>query len=55
MFDRNAPFQDSTSAWFVFAVDGEEIGSFTEVSGLELNVATEDVEEGGRRVPHRRV
>ena len=47
MFDRNAPFQDSTSAWFVFAVDGEEIGSFTEVSGLELNVATEDVEEGG--------
>ncbi|MCH1434217.1 MAG: phage tail protein [Acidimicrobiales bacterium] len=47
MFDRNAPFHDSTSAWFVFAVDGEEIGSFTEVSGLELNVATEDVEEGG--------
>ena len=47
MPDRNQKFRDSTSARFIFTVDGEEIGAFTEVSGLELNVATEDVEEGG--------
>jgi phage tail-like protein len=35
------------SSNFLFEVDGVEIGSFQEVSGLELNVETEQYEEGG--------
>jgi phage tail-like protein len=35
------------TSWFVVEVDGVQIGTFTEVSGLELEVATETVEEGG--------
>lgn len=33
---------------FLFEVDGVEIGTFTEVSGLELDVGVEEVEEGGQ-------
>jgi phage tail-like protein len=36
-----------TAATFLFEVDGVEIGRFMEVSGLEVNVAVEEVEEGG--------
>jgi phage tail-like protein len=36
-----------TAATFLFEVDGVEIGRFMEVSGLEVTVAVEDVEEGG--------
>jgi phage tail-like protein len=39
--------QRVTAASFMFEVDGVEIGRFMEVSGLEVNVATEDLEEGG--------
>jgi phage tail-like protein len=39
--------QRVTSATFLFEVDGVEIGRFQEVSGLEVNVAVEDLEEGG--------
>jgi phage tail-like protein len=35
------------TSWFIVEVDGVQIGSFTEVAGLELEVATETVEEGG--------
>ena len=35
------------SSNFLFEVDGVEIGSFKEVHGLELNVETEEFEEGG--------
>lgn len=33
---------------FLFEVDGVEIGTFTEVSGLELDVGVEELEEGGQ-------
>jgi phage tail-like protein len=36
-----------TAATFVFEVDGVEIGRFTEVSGLEVEVEVEELEEGG--------
>jgi phage tail-like protein len=36
-----------TAATFLFEVDGVEIGRFMEVSGLEVTVAVDDVEEGG--------
>ena len=39
--------QRITAATFMFEVDGVEIGRFMEVNGLEVNVATEDLEEGG--------
>jgi phage tail-like protein len=39
--------QRITAATFLFEVDGVEIGRFMEVSGLEVNVAVEDLEEGG--------
>jgi phage tail-like protein len=37
-----------TAATFLFEVDGCEIGRFMEVSGLEVEVAVEMVEEGGQ-------
>jgi phage tail-like protein len=37
-----------SAATFLFEVDGVEIGRFSEVSGLQVDVATEDVEEGGQ-------
>jgi len=38
---------DATTATFVFEVDGVNIGSFMEVSGLEVSIETEDINEGG--------
>jgi phage tail-like protein len=37
-----------TSATFLFEVDGQEIGNFAEVSGLEVSIETEDIQEGGQ-------
>ena len=39
--------QRVTAATFLFEVDGVEIGRFTEVGGLEVTVAVEEIEEGG--------
>src|SRR5262245_53362873 len=39
--------QRVTAATFLFEVDGVEIGRFMEVSGLEVSVGTEEVEEVG--------
>jgi phage tail-like protein len=36
-----------TAATFLFEVDGVEIGRFTEVSGLEVEVDVEELEVGG--------
>lgn len=36
-----------TAATFLFEVDGLEIGYFMEVSGLEVEVDVENIEEGG--------
>ena len=36
-----------TAATFLFEVDGVEIGRFMEVSGLEVTVGVEELEEGG--------
>lgn len=36
------------AAAFLFEVDGVEIGWFMEVSGLEVTVETEDIQEGGQ-------
>lgn len=36
------------SPMFLFEVDGLQIGSFQEVSGLELHVAVKEFEEGGQ-------
>lgn len=36
-----------TAATFLFEVDGVEIGRFMEVSGLEVSVGVEEIEEGG--------
>ena len=42
-------FRDGvTAATFLFEVDGVEIGRFSEVSGLQVDVAVEEVEEGGQ-------
>ena len=40
--------QRATAATFLFEVDGVEIGRFMEVSGLEVSIETEDVQEGGQ-------
>ena len=47
MVDDNFVNQRVTSATFVFEVDGLEIGQFQEVTGLEVEVSVESVEEGG--------
>jgi phage tail-like protein len=39
---------DASSATFLFEVDGVDMGSFQEVSGLEVSIDTEDVQEGGQ-------
>lgn len=38
---------DATSNRFVVEVDGEQVGWFTEVAGLEVRAQTEQVREGG--------
>lgn len=40
--------QRVTAATFLFEVDGVEIGRFMEISGLEVTIGVEDVEEGGQ-------
>jgi phage tail-like protein len=47
MPDDSFDGQRVTAATFLFEVDGVEIGRFMEVSGLEVSVAVEDLEEGG--------
>jgi phage tail-like protein len=37
-----------TASFFVFEVDGVEIGVFLEVTGLEVTVAVEEIREGGQ-------
>jgi phage tail-like protein len=37
----------SHSATFIVEVDGVEVGRFLEVSGLEIDIAVEELEEGG--------
>ena len=44
----DARYEDISAATFILKVDGREIGEFMEVSGLEVTVAVEDVEEGGQ-------
>ncbi len=36
------------TASFLFEVDGVTIGQFQEVSGLEVSIETEDIQEGGQ-------
>ena len=48
MADDNFDGDRITSATFLVEVDGVEIGRFMEVSGLQVEIATEDVEEGGQ-------
>jgi phage tail-like protein len=45
--DSNFDSHSATVSTFLFEVDGEEIGRFTEVSGLEMSIAVEEIEEGG--------
>jgi phage tail-like protein len=47
-----------TASFFVFEVDGVEIGVFREVTGLQVSVGVEEIREGGqngfvRKVPGR--
>ncbi|HEY2044564.1 MAG TPA: phage tail protein [Jatrophihabitans sp.] len=37
-----------TASFFVFEVDGVEIGTFREVQGLQATVAVEEIREGGQ-------
>ncbi|MGB0113081.1 MAG: phage tail protein [Ilumatobacteraceae bacterium] len=45
---RDDALRDANTATFLFEVDGVEIGSFMEVSGLEVSIETESVAEGGQ-------
>lgn len=38
----------ANTARFLFEVDGVELGWFTEVTGLEVSIETEDIQEGGQ-------
>ena len=48
MADDNFDGDRITSATFLVEVDGVEIGRFMEISGLEVTVGVDDVEEGGQ-------
>ncbi|MDC3332076.1 phage tail protein, partial [Ilumatobacter sp.] len=48
MPDDSFEGQRVTAATFLFEVDGVEIGRFMEVSGLEVTVETEEIQEGGQ-------
>lgn len=39
---------DGSTATFLFEVDGVDIGWFMEVTGLEVSVETEEINEGGQ-------
>ncbi len=47
MVDDTFENERITAATFLFEVDGVEIGRFSEVSGLQVEVGVEEVEEGG--------
>ncbi len=40
--------EPTTSGWFLFEVDGVEIGTFRSVRGLELTVDVQEYAEGGQ-------
>jgi len=44
----DASLNDANTATFLFEVDGVDIGWFMEVSGLEVSIETEDINEGGQ-------
>lgn len=48
MANDNFDDQRVTGATFLVEVDKVEIGRFTEISGLEISIETEDVQEGGQ-------
>jgi phage tail-like protein len=48
MPDDSFDGQRVTAATFLVEVDGVQIGSFMEISGLEVSVETEDIQEGGQ-------
>lgn len=48
MPDDNYEGERVTAATFLVEVDGVEIGRFMEISGLEVTVGVDDVEEGGQ-------
>ena len=48
MANDNFDAERATAATFLVAVDGVEIGRFTEISGLQVTVETEDIQEGGQ-------
>ena len=47
MSDDNYQDERVSTATFLFEVDGQEIGNFMEVSGLEVEIGVESIEEGG--------
>lgn len=58
MANDNFEAERVTAATFLIEVDGVEIGRFSEISGLEVTVETEEIKEGGQnsfvhRVPGR--
>ena len=48
MSDNSFDGQQVSAARFLFEVDGEKIGHFMEVGGLEVEVTVESIEEGGQ-------
>ena len=48
MPNDNFESQRVTAATFLVEVDGVEIGRFNEISGLQVSVETEDIQEGGQ-------
>jgi phage tail-like protein len=48
LFDNNYYEKGPLSSTFIVDVDGEPIGRFTEVSGLEMEIEVEEVSEGGQ-------
>ncbi|HUC32028.1 MAG TPA: phage tail protein, partial [Ilumatobacteraceae bacterium] len=48
MPDDNFDKERITGATFLFEVDGIAIGRFMEVSGLEMSIDVEPVQEGGQ-------
>ena len=48
MVDNTYDEERVSASTFLFEVDGVEIGRFMEVSGLQVEVGVEEVEEGGQ-------
>ena len=47
LLDNNFYDKGPLSSTFFVDVDGNPVGRFTEVSGLEMSIAVEEIEEGG--------